>query len=564
MPSLNPALQDLWNAHDWLGVLRFYGVAVPDVMDRLDVRHLLLAWCAVIAVHYLWKHLRYRKPGIPLQLGSVTVDLQPAPTDTVHMAIGGFSGSGKSTAVLPLFDNERIGVLCVALDNSRPIARKIRHAQATGRRGYIEWSNEEDSPGYGVGLDLIDGPARNAVEVVMAGWKASQGETGKWRDIVANRLTKIVRSMDEAGEPRDWLILAERLNDCPKGMATEHVRACQDWAARLERLADTLGPSLGHELDLIEAMRQHRKVLLRLNRFVDPRLAPMLGGMLLVKARHVAQAAGVPFVLIVEEAGQMGTYAEHMTPLAQAGRDRQVPLVIITQNLSKLESEVVNNIKVWAIGAQEDDKEITFAAARLRLKDQLKDDPNLLYVESFADEARGWFYVRSPRVKTTLIRVRQQRLDTPTFSHSSIPTDLDPEYPEARRNTVEVVELWTPPTASPYPALPPPNIDEQELLDGFDKTPTCWVWRGPFDKDGYGYATVNGKRASTHKHMYELTYGPDSIGWEPNGKRLELDHYACNNRPCGNPSHLEVVTHAENMRRMHARRGHKVKRTEAA
>lgn len=61
---------------------------------------------------------------------------------------------------------------------------------------------------------------------------------------------------------------------------------------------------------------------------------------------------------------------------------------------------------------------------------------------------------------------------------------------------------------------------------------------------GYG---VSGHRLA-HRVAYESVFGPIPDG-------LEIDHL-CRNRACINVSHLEVVTHAENMRRAFERRTH--------
>lgn len=71
----------------------------------------------------------------------------------------------------------------------------------------------------------------------------------------------------------------------------------------------------------------------------------------------------------------------------------------------------------------------------------------------------------------------------------------------------------------------------------------CWIWtagrRGP---DGYGGFTPTRKRTVfAHRYAYELLVGPIPDG-------LELDHL-CRVRPCVNPSHLEPVTHRENVMR---------------
>lgn len=72
----------------------------------------------------------------------------------------------------------------------------------------------------------------------------------------------------------------------------------------------------------------------------------------------------------------------------------------------------------------------------------------------------------------------------------------------------------------------------------------CWEWRAAIaDPTGtsYGGITVDGKRYQAHRLAYETWVGPIPEG-------LEIDHL-CRVRACINPDHLEVVTHAENMRR---------------
>ena len=85
-------------------------------------------------------------------------------------------------------------------------------------------------------------------------------------------------------------------------------------------------------------------------------------------------------------------------------------------------------------------------------------------------------------------------------------------------------------------------IDYLEVDRGYD-TP-CWIWQHHINR---GYGKTNIKRAgrmrseSAHKAYYE-----DRYGVVPKG--MELDHL-CRVRSCVNPTHLEPVSHAENMRR---------------
>lgn len=89
-----------------------------------------------------------------------------------------------------------------------------------------------------------------------------------------------------------------------------------------------------------------------------------------------------------------------------------------------------------------------------------------------------------------------------------------------------------------------------EKVDTSGGPDACWPWTGAINKQTrYGVLWNTGERA-THRIAYTLAVGPI-----PEGK--EIDHVkarGCTMRHCVNPAHLEVVTHAENMRR--ARKSH--------
>jgi hypothetical protein len=71
----------------------------------------------------------------------------------------------------------------------------------------------------------------------------------------------------------------------------------------------------------------------------------------------------------------------------------------------------------------------------------------------------------------------------------------------------------------------------------------CWIWLAAKTPLGYGVIGRQDRRANilAHRATYELVHGPIPVG-------LEIDHI-CRNPSCVNPSDLEPVTHAENMRR---------------
>ena len=74
----------------------------------------------------------------------------------------------------------------------------------------------------------------------------------------------------------------------------------------------------------------------------------------------------------------------------------------------------------------------------------------------------------------------------------------------------------------------------------------CWVFTGSTNNMGYGKIARGGRHSMVlaHRVSYEWDYGPI-----PDGR--ELDHL-CRNRACIRPTHLEAVTHRENLMRSHA------------
>ena len=82
---------------------------------------------------------------------------------------------------------------------------------------------------------------------------------------------------------------------------------------------------------------------------------------------------------------------------------------------------------------------------------------------------------------------------------------------------------------------------EERLLSKVVVNPItmCWNWNGRRDHNNYGRINAFGQKWPTHRLSYFLYYGfisPD----------LVVNHM-CDNKPCCNPNHLELVTHQENI-----------------
>lgn len=70
----------------------------------------------------------------------------------------------------------------------------------------------------------------------------------------------------------------------------------------------------------------------------------------------------------------------------------------------------------------------------------------------------------------------------------------------------------------------------------------CLIWLGGQSRNGYGYATYNGRQEGTHRIAWRINKGPIPYG-------MSVLH-KCDNKLCTNCDHLFLGTHADNMRDM--------------
>jgi hypothetical protein len=94
------------------------------------------------------------------------------------------------------------------------------------------------------------------------------------------------------------------------------------------------------------------------------------------------------------------------------------------------------------------------------------------------------------------------------------------------------------------PSWNPPYDEERRkeaILSRFRREGECLIWTGTLNDYGYGIVSWHGRYRLVHVLQYEWTIGP-----VPDGK--ELDHL-CRRHACGEPLHLEAVTHRVNMLR---------------
>lgn len=84
---------------------------------------------------------------------------------------------------------------------------------------------------------------------------------------------------------------------------------------------------------------------------------------------------------------------------------------------------------------------------------------------------------------------------------------------------------------------------ETKLSLRTERTESCWLWRGPLDRSGYGKLRVCeagvARTVSAHRLAWTLAHGPIPEG-------LLVCHH-CDTPACVRPDHLFLGTHIDNM-----------------
>jgi hypothetical protein len=84
---------------------------------------------------------------------------------------------------------------------------------------------------------------------------------------------------------------------------------------------------------------------------------------------------------------------------------------------------------------------------------------------------------------------------------------------------------------------PRPPVVERFTAYTLGTPPGCVEWQGRINLDGYGLFWLRPNNVGAHRAAWLLF-----VGEIPKGMDV---HHMCRNRPCVNPMHLTLLTHAE-------------------
>jgi hypothetical protein len=81
-------------------------------------------------------------------------------------------------------------------------------------------------------------------------------------------------------------------------------------------------------------------------------------------------------------------------------------------------------------------------------------------------------------------------------------------------------------------------VNQQKFWNCVADIGNCWIWTGETDRHGYGRLRHKNRKWGAHRLAWTLANGPIPA-------ELTVDHL-CFNVLCCNPSHLRLLTHADN------------------
>lgn len=274
----------------------------------------------------------------------VTLSGRMVETKDKHIAIGATTGARKTTLVGNLIMQARRPVVYIAGDAS-PYAFEAMRA-----RGWRVWTAD----GSNGGLYIFPGTPQEAAQIVTVLLYPPRVRTGTGLQLgmVRGVFRNAIQEMDDSGIQRSLPALADALYDAkpPRGLPSKNFDMAKvNWIARIEELADSLGPALGYDVDVLECVRSECGLGFDLNAFADMDLASDFGELAVRLTQHAADKTG-DFWWIIDELALFD--AALLGQIVRTCRIRRVKFVGASQIISDFGKTLRGLVKVWFVGEQ--------------------------------------------------------------------------------------------------------------------------------------------------------------------------------------------------------------------
>jgi hypothetical protein len=363
----------------------------------------------------LWWRVRPIRRAYRWQVGAYRIS-----TRRKHAGIVGATGSRKSTLAAELVDGSR-PTLILTGEPSDPLRYAVAQLAARGKGIY--WS-----PNSVLGWDMLQGDPMETAERLTAGTKASQQDTGLGRGIVQDAVYHALRAADRLKRPRTWQHVEQALQLLLRSARDQDTAAAaKRWLQRFGHMCLALGPALGRDLDIAEALAQGKTVMMEMSSMRSPESTPLVAANILLDGKRAAQLVKGGR-LIVDEGWAFKERKGEIAELVRAGRRLGWEVYFLTQLPQDYTDEMLGNFRTWVflmqVGTNTAALEWCSKAVHRKL-------PPEAFSEGVLDEGDGWLLTSGRLVKIHVRGARQQG------SRRQGPESTGPPPPPTRGETKE-------------------------------------------------------------------------------------------------------------------------------
>lgn len=276
-------------------------------------------------------HRLQHRPEKPVRIAGVTFDRAWR-----HIAVVATTGARKSTLLAMLAEQLDMPCIIITGDHAPPLENWVYSVggwlwRARGGIGWYPWG----------------GPLELAVQRAEFMHPSTSGDVGVGRAMFKQAARVAWQAADDRGELRTLAQLREALPAVVKGQTSAMM--AENWTARLKELEDSLGSSLGDELDIVEALRNRISVMVSLNSFQDVANRKRFASIAVLEALRAADTLG-NIALIFDEVGLIG--ADLFEDAVRVLRVRLCTGLFASQLFDDFPAPVRDNIGVYFLGQQ--------------------------------------------------------------------------------------------------------------------------------------------------------------------------------------------------------------------